>query len=211
MLVALKRQAGRFGLDGGSLLVAHEEFRPFNPNVFCERGGSTGVLYFTVLRHPLHRLVSMYHYESNFGDRNPAANRDASAWSAFLDGACARHSGHRCAAPNYYARRLLGFARVTKAPADCRGAASERCDVAVPGTCAEPTFHPRWVNNQTAARQIHCCDAFAEGETRRGRIGFAFGCPVPLTVRGTQVLVGFAPLAPSVFCAARQKCPILRI
>ena len=29
-------------------------------------------------------------------------------------------------------------------------------------------------------------------------------CPVPLTVRGTQVLVGFAPLAPSVFCAARR-------
>ena len=30
-------------------------------------------------------------------------------------------------------------------------------------------------------------------------------CPVPLTVRGTQVLVGFAPLAPSVFCAASRR------
>ena len=27
-----------------------------------------------------------------------------------------------------------------------------------------------------AARQIHCCNAFAAGETRRGHIGFAFGC-----------------------------------
>ena len=43
------------------------------------------------------------------------------------------------------------------------------------GTCAEPTFHPRWLD-QAAARQIHCCNAFAAGETRRGHIGFAFGC-----------------------------------
>ena len=226
MLAALKRVAGRVGVEGGSLLVAHEEFRPFNPNLFCSASGaSAGVLYVTVLRHPLHRLVSLYHYESNFGDRDPAANRNASAWGAFLDGACARHSGHRpcgnrridlhaidatparwrgdvgsspidknyrvhpthwliptghrCAAPNYYARRLLGFARVTKAPADClprgRGRASVECDVAAPGTCAEPTFHPRWLD-QAAARQIHCCNAFAAGETRRGHIGFAFGC-----------------------------------
>ena len=89
-------------------------------------------------------------------------------------------TGHRCAAPNYYARRLLGFARVTKAPADCKprglkGRNSEQCDVAAPGTCAEPTFHPRWLD-QAAARQIHCCNAFAAGETRRGHIGFAFGC-----------------------------------
>jgi len=38
----------------------------------------------------------------------------------------------------------------------------------------------------------------------------AFNCPVPLTVRGTQVLVGFAPLAPSVFCAARQNAVLRR-
>ena len=96
MLAALKRVAGRVGVEGGSLLVAHEEFRPFNPNLFCSASGaSAGVLYVTVLRHPLHRLVSLYHYESNFGDRDPAANRNASAWGAFLDGACARHSGHR--------------------------------------------------------------------------------------------------------------------
>ena len=31
-----------------------------------------------------------------------------------------------------------------------------------------------------------------------------------LTVRGTQVLVGFAPLAPSVFCAARQNAVLRR-
>jgi len=37
-----------------------------------------------------------------------------------------------------------------------------------------------------------------------------FRCPVPLTVRGTQVLVGFAPLAPSVFCAARQNAVLRR-
>ena len=39
----------------------------------------------------------------------------------------------------------------------------------------EPTFHPRWLD-QAAARQIHCCNAFAAGETRRGHIGFAFAC-----------------------------------
>ena len=143
MLAALKRVAGRVGRDGGSLLIAQEDLRPFNPNLFCKPEISAGVLYVTVLRHPLHRLVSLYHSENNFGDRNPAANRNASAWGAFLDGACARHSGHRCAAPNYYARRLLGFARVTKAPADCRPhrvgqRASEQCDVAAPGTSARP-------------------------------------------------------------------------
>ena len=177
MLAALKRVAGRVGVDGGSLLVAKEDLRPFNPNLFCKPETSAGVLYVTVLRHPLHRLVSLYHSENNFGDRNPAANRNATAWGAFLDGSCTRH---RCAAPNYYTRRLLGFARVTKAPADCKprglkGRNSEQCDVAAPGTCAEPTFHPRWLD-QAAARQIHCCNAFAAGETRRGHIGFAFGC-----------------------------------
>ncbi len=173
MLAALKRVAGRVGVDGGSLLVAKEDLRPFNPNLFCKPETSAGVLYVTVLRHPLHRLVSLYHYENNFGDRNPAANRNATAWGAFLDGSCTRH---RCAAPNYYTRRLLGFARVTKAPADCKprglkGRNSEQCDVAAPGTCAEPTFHPRWLHDvdQAAARQIDCCNAFAEGKTRRGR------------------------------------------
>jgi hypothetical protein len=95
MLAALKRVAGRVGRDGGSLLIAQEDLRPFNPNLFCKPEISAGVLYVTVLRHPLHRLVSLYHSENNFGDRNPAANRNASAWGAFLDGACARHSGHR--------------------------------------------------------------------------------------------------------------------
>jgi hypothetical protein len=33
MLAALKRVAGRVGLDGGSLLVAQETDRPFNPNL----------------------------------------------------------------------------------------------------------------------------------------------------------------------------------
>ena len=103
MLAALKRVAGRVGVEGGSLLVAHEEFRPFNPNLFCSASGaSAGVLYVTVLRHPLHRLVSLYHYENNFGDRNPAANRNASAWGAFLDGACARHSGRRLCGNQIY-------------------------------------------------------------------------------------------------------------
>ena len=97
MLTALKRVAGRVGVEGGSLLVAHEEFRPFNPNLFCSASGaSAGVLYVTVLRHPLHRLVSLYHYE------NPAANRNASAWGAFLDGACARHSGRRLCGNQIY-------------------------------------------------------------------------------------------------------------
>ena len=38
--------------------------------------------------------------------------------------------------------------------------------------------HPRWLHDvdQAAARQIDCCNAFAAGETRRGRIGFAFSC-----------------------------------
>ena len=32
-------------------------------------------------------------------------------------------------------------------------------------------------------------------------------CPVPLTVRGTQALVSFAPLAFKLFCAAREAAP----
>ena len=68
------------------------------------------MLYLTVLRHPLHRLVSLYHYENNFGDRNPAANRNASAWGAFLDGACARHSGRRLCGNQIYGAFVLIFA-----------------------------------------------------------------------------------------------------
>ena len=102
MLAALKRVAGRVGAEGGSLLVAQEDLRPFNPNLFCKPETSAGVLYVTVLRHPLHRLVSLYHSENNFGDRNPAANRNASAWGAFLDGACARHSGRRLCGNQIY-------------------------------------------------------------------------------------------------------------
>ena len=42
------------------------------------------------------------------------------------------------------------------------------------------------------------------------RVKVLHACPVPLTVRGTQALVGFAPLAPSVFCAARQNAVLRR-
>ena len=35
-------------------------------------------------------------------------------------------------------------------------------------------------------------------------------CPVPLTVRGTQTLVSFAPLAFKLFCAARQNAVLRR-
>ena len=36
------------------------------------------------------------------------------------------------------------------------------------------------------------------------------GCPVPLTVRGTQALVSFAPLAFKLFYAARQNAVLRR-
>ena len=36
------------------------------------------------------------------------------------------------------------------------------------------------------------------------------GCPVPLTVRGTQALVSFAPLAFKLFFAARQNAVLRR-
>ena len=51
----------------------------------------------------------------------------------------------------------------------------------------------------------HYEDALSVGEAE-----LSMKCPVPLTVRGTQALVGFAPLAPSVFCAARQNAVLRR-
>ena len=42
------------------------------------------------------------------------------------------------------------------------------------------------------------------------RSGAAGGCPVPLTVRGTQALVSFAPLAFKLFYAARQNAVLRR-
>ena len=39
---------------------------------------------------------------------------------------------------------------------------------------------------------------------------FYNACPVPLTVRGTQALVSFAPLAFKLFCAARQNAVLRR-
>ena len=47
--------------------------------------------------------------------------------------------------------------------------------------------------------------AEAEGEKQ-----VAVACPVPLTVRGTQALVSFAPLAFKLFCAARQNAVLRR-
>ena len=49
----------------------------------------------------------------------------------------------------------------------------------------------------------------------RGRIDLmelllSYGCPVPLTVRGTQTLVSFAPLAFKLFYAARQNAVLRR-
>ena len=40
--------------------------------------------------------------------------------------------------------------------------------------------------------------------------GDAVVCPVPLTVRGTQALVSFAPLAFKLFFAARQNAVLRR-
>ena len=55
---------------------------------------------------------------------------------------------------------------------------------------------------------------YGDVNTKQGvwqpQCGGDHGCPVPLTVRGTQALVGFAPLAPSVFCAARQNAVLRR-
>jgi hypothetical protein len=38
----------------------------------------------------------------------------------------------------------------------------------------------------------------------------AFACPVPLTVRGTQAIVSFAPLAFKLFFAARHNAVLRR-
>ena len=51
----------------------------------------------------------------------------------------------------------------------------------------------------------------AAGEESRGRFGkIIHFCPVPLTVRGTQALVSFAPLAFKLFYAARQNAVLRR-
>ena len=44
MLAALKRVAGRVGAEGGSLLVAQEDLRPFNPNLVSPCVESTSEL-----------------------------------------------------------------------------------------------------------------------------------------------------------------------
>ena len=61
--------------------------------------------------------------------------------------------------------------------------------------CAAPLAHdaPRCVRCKTR----YCNSTCQHDHWRR--------CPVPLTVRGTQALVSFAPLAFELFCAARQK------
>ena len=84
----LKRVAGRVGVEGGSLLVAHEEFRPFNPNLFCSASGaSAGVLYVTVLRHPLHRLVSLTfpHHRARAGGGGGFNRRSAAMPTSIRD------------------------------------------------------------------------------------------------------------------------------
>ena len=53
--------------------------------------------------------------------------------------------------------------------------------------------------------------AALKGATGRiGKIPTYVKCPVPLTVRGTQALVSFAPLAFKLFYAARQNAVLRR-
>ena len=47
-------------------------------------------------------------------------------------------------------------------------------------------------------------------ELLEGLLGEPVACPVPLTVRGTQALVSFAPLAFKLFYAARQNAVLRR-
>jgi len=74
---------------------------------------------------------------------------------------------------------------------------------AVEGETAKPQTEAKESTGeaQTEARDDDGERTAAEAQTQ---------CPVPLTVRGTQALVGFAPLAPSVFCAARQNAVLRR-
>ena len=56
-------------------------------------------------------------------------------------------------------------------------------------------------------------EGLVRGCAFRGTAGFAHVsclCPVPLTVRGTQALVSFAPLAFKLFFAARQNAVLRR-
>ena len=53
-------------------------------------------------------------------------------------------------------------------------------------------------------------EEFTVGELRKIRHEREYLCPVPLTVRGTQALVSFAPLAFKLFYAARQNAVLRR-
>ncbi len=50
----------------------------------------------------------------------------------------------------------------------------------------------------------------SQREAARTAPNFACPGPVPLTVRGTQALVSFAPLALELLCAARQNAVLRR-
>ena len=54
------------------------------------------------------------------------------------------------------------------------------------------------------------CDFKAAEKTWVENIDHELPCPVPLTVRGTQALVSFAPLAFKLFFAARQNAVLRR-
>ena len=59
--------------------------------------------------------------------------------------------------------------------------------------------------------RIHAPPPAASSSVMSVLRGTAAGpCPVPLTVRGTQALVSFAPLAFKLFCAARQNAVLRR-
>ena len=92
------------------------------------------------------------------------------------------------------------------------------------GNAHRKAGHARFTADVFGEFLTKCLLCHSADTIQAARRSFAFGrtffvdtcdagfreCPVPLTVRGTQALVGFAPLAPSVFCAARQNAVLRR-
>ena len=101
------------------------------------------------------------------------------------------------------------------APANTKDTLLENIKALIKNTFDEE--EPR--GNNTASLAVHAAMAEAMADviqdhtiTQNCQIDTEFveKCPVPLTVRGTQALVSFAPLAFKLFCAARQNAVLRR-
>ena len=110
--------AASFAQQNVTLILLNSENEVFDASSLCDAPPLT--VFVTTIRHPIDRIVSLFHYEGNPGSlrrkkiemANAEANsKNSSIWHRWLDRGYQTPSLHNTIMRNYYTRRLTGLGR----------------------------------------------------------------------------------------------------